>query len=194
MSTAPSLLPPNATPLEKRIAGSGFAAPAQIVPTLWDADTCPAALLPWLAWAESVDDWNAEWSEERQRAVIKASRAVHRLKGTPAAIKQALSARGQPDAEVIERYDNWKYDGSCLHDGTREYGGSLTWAVYKIILKRPLTQDQALLLEDSIKAVSRNCCQLAGFDYRQAAVRYNSTARYDGSYTHGLINTTREST
>lgn len=194
MSTAPSLLPPNATVLEKRIAASGFAPPTALIPSLWDADTCPEALLPWLGWAESVDDWNTEWSEDRQRAVIKSSRAVHRIKGTPAAIKQALAARGQADAEVIERYDNWKYDGNSLHDGTREYGGSLTWAVYKIILKHPITQDQATELENSIISVTRNCCRLAGFDYRQAAIRYNATARYDGSYTHGLINTTREST
>jgi phage tail P2-like protein len=176
MSTAPSLLPPNATPLEKRIAGSGFAAPAQIVPTLWDADTCPAALLPWLAWAESVDDWNAEWSEERQRAVIKASRAVHRLKGTPAAIKQALVARGQPDAEVIERYESAATGDS-----------SQAWAIYKVVLKHPVTRKQAWELQDGIAPVARNCCHFAGFDYLQAALLHNNQCKRDGSYTRGFI-------
>jgi len=185
----PTLLPPNATPLERRLTASGFAGAAGIVPTLWHPATCPARLLPWLAWAESVDDWNEEWSEERKRAVIAASRAVHRLKGTPAAIRQALAARGQEDAVIIERYDNWKFDGSSLYDGTRQYGGSLNWAVYKVILKRPITLDQAQALQQTIAGVTRNCCHLVGFDYQQAALRYNATARYDGSYTHGLITT-----
>lgn len=166
-----SLLPPNATALERRLAGSGFATPAGLVPGLWNADTCPAALLPWLAWAESVDDWNPAWSEERQRAVIQTSRAVHRLKGTVAAIKQALIARGQPDAEVVER--------------TRP---DTNWAIYKIILRQPITISQARELRASVVAVARNCCLLDGFDYVQAALLHNNFAHRNGSYTRGYIN------
>jgi phage tail P2-like protein len=167
MST-PSLLPPNATTLERRIAASGFVTPSGYVPTLWNADTCPAALLPWLAWAESVDDWNPAWSEERQRAVIKTSRAIHRLKGTVAAIKQALVARGQPDAEVVERNGQW--------------------AIYKVILKHPITVSQAKELKGSVVAVARNCCHLAGFDYVQASLLHNNFAKRDGNYTRGFVN------
>lgn len=176
MSTTPSLLPPNATVLEKRIAASGFTPPAALVPTLWDADTCPAALLPWLAWAESVEDWNAEWSEERQRAVIKASREVHRLKGTPSAITQALVARGQPDAKVIERY------ASAASSGDTE-----SWAIYKVVLTHPITRQQAAELQIGVISVARNCCHLAGFDYAQAALLHNNFAKRDGTYTRGFI-------
>jgi len=183
-----SLLPPNATPLEQRIAASASPAPAGLVPTLWDPATCPAHLLHVLAWAESVDDWDPTWPEGVQRAVIAASRAVHRRKGTPAAIKQALAARGQPDAVVLERFDNWQYDGSSAYNGVRQHGGSLNWAVYKILLKRPITLDQAAALQLAISQVTRNCCHLIGIDYSQAALRHNGAGRYDGSYTHGLIN------
>lgn len=183
-----SLLPPNSTPLERNIAASAGEAPVGIVPTLWNADTCPAHLLHVLAWAESVDDWDATWSIDRKRAVIKESRAIHRLKGTPSAIKRALAVRGQPDAVLLERYDNWKRDGSNDHDGTREHGGGLRWAVFKVILMRPITQDQAIAILTTIAQVTRNCCHLIGFDFTQAALRHNGNARRDGSYTRGLIN------
>ena len=48
-----SLLPRNATGAERAIEGA--TARVGAVPTpfrdLWNPDTCPAALLPWLAWA-----------------------------------------------------------------------------------------------------------------------------------------------
>lgn len=184
-----SLLPPNATVLERRIAESASTMPAGIVPALWNAATCPADQLHVLAWAESVDDWDPIWSEDRKRAVIAESRNVHRLKGTPAAIKRALAVRGQPDAVILERYDNWKRDGSSDHDGTRQHGGGLRWAVYKVILKRPITLDQAASIQTTIAQVTRNCCHLVGFDFSQAALRHDGTARRDGSFTRGLINT-----
>ncbi|MGT1842761.1 phage tail protein I, partial [Enterobacter hormaechei subsp. xiangfangensis] len=30
---------------------------------LWSPDDCPANLLPWLAWAFSVDRWDENWPE-----------------------------------------------------------------------------------------------------------------------------------
>ena len=69
MSDAPSLLPNNATPLERSLD----LFPVRIAPdpkriaTLWDAETCPAHLLPYLAWAFSVDDWQDDWPETQRR-------------------------------------------------------------------------------------------------------------------------------
>lgn len=37
---------------------------------LWNPDTCPANLLPWLAWSFSVDRWDDKWPEATKRAVI----------------------------------------------------------------------------------------------------------------------------
>jgi phage tail P2-like protein len=79
-----SLLPPNASPQEAAIEAATARIADVPVPnaSLWTPATCPAALLPWLAWALSVDEWDGTWPEERQRAVIAASVGVHRRKGT----------------------------------------------------------------------------------------------------------------
>ena len=61
---------------------------------VWNADTCPSNLLPWLAWAFSVDEWDAEWSDAQKRAAIKAAVAVQRYKGTIGAVREAMAALG----------------------------------------------------------------------------------------------------
>lgn len=68
---------------------------------LWDADSCPVALLPWMAWAYSVDQWDATWSHVQQREAIKRSVSIHRYKGTIGAVRDALDALGV-DAQVQE--------------------------------------------------------------------------------------------
>lgn len=96
MSDFAHLLPPNATPQERALSQT-MARLADSAPAcrgMWDPDTCPAQHLPWLAWALSVDDWNAAWSDAQKRAVIRASYAVHKHKGTVGAIRAALSALG----------------------------------------------------------------------------------------------------
>lgn len=90
------LLPPSATPQERALAET--AARVSTVPTpardLWNPDTCPVELLPWLAWAFSLDDWDVTWTEAQQRAAVKASYSVHRYKGTIGSVKDALQALG----------------------------------------------------------------------------------------------------
>lgn len=89
-----SLLPHNATPLERALEQVAVGALDLPVPTgdLWSPDKAPAALLPFLAWAVSVDDWDPDWTEDRKRKVIAASTAVHRLKGTAEGMRRALEA------------------------------------------------------------------------------------------------------
>lgn len=91
-----SLLPPNATALERN-ADTAVAARADGIDlspasAIWNPDTCPAHLLPWLAWAEGVDEWSSQWTEAMQRSVIKAQRLVRRKRGTKAAIVSAIEA------------------------------------------------------------------------------------------------------
>ncbi len=90
------LLPPSATPQERALAET--VARVSAVPTpardMWDPDTCPIELLPWLAWAFSLDDWDVTWTEAQQRAAVKASYGVHRHKGTIGSVKDALQALG----------------------------------------------------------------------------------------------------
>ena len=59
---------------------------------LWNVDTCPEHLLPWLAWAFSVEVWAHDWPEAIKRNVIRDAIAVHRTKGTRRAVELALAA------------------------------------------------------------------------------------------------------
>jgi len=98
-----SLLPPNATRLERDIESATERLGNVPVPidTLWDPQRCPAELLPWLAWALSVDEWDSTWPEDVQRATIAASIEIHRRKGTVWAVKRALAAL-DVSADLIE--------------------------------------------------------------------------------------------
>ena len=90
-----SLLPPGKTPLE--IALEGATAPRvspDQIRDLWDPLKCPEPLLPWLAWALSVDLWEDDWTEAEKRAVIDASIEVHRHKGTVSAMRRVTEALG----------------------------------------------------------------------------------------------------
>jgi phage tail P2-like protein len=99
------LLPPNATTAE--VAMSGAVARMSNVPVpvrdVWDAETCPASVLPWLAWAFSVDQWDSSWTEAQKRATIAASVSVHRYKGTIGAVREAIAALGV-DVDIQEWY------------------------------------------------------------------------------------------
>ncbi|GIX38020.1 MAG: phage tail protein I [Silanimonas sp.] len=105
----PSLLPPNATPAERALEGATARLADVSTPLrdLWNPDTCPAALLPWLAWALAVPGWQPDWSETAKRRAIARSIAVHRRRGTFGAVRRVLDALGF-EAEIVE----WFQDGS----------------------------------------------------------------------------------
>lgn len=96
MSECISLLPPNSTATE-RATECAVARMADLpVPlrSLWDPATCPAELLPWLAWAWSVDTWSDSWTIEQKRHVVASAYDVHRVKGTRHALQRALNSLG----------------------------------------------------------------------------------------------------
>ena len=101
-----SLLPPNATAAERAIESAMAKATDVPVPiaTLWDPQRCPVPLLPWLAWAMSVDDWDSAWPDSIKRSLIAGSFRIHRIKGTVAAIRQALAVLGV-EAELAEWFE-----------------------------------------------------------------------------------------
>lgn len=93
------LLPDIATPLEFELAGLSAAlddVDPDAIETLWDAWRCPAPLLPWLAWALSVDVWTDNWAEPVKRQAIADSPDYHRIKGTVQAVTSALALAGRP--------------------------------------------------------------------------------------------------
>lgn len=96
MSDSTTLLPPSASALERAAVQACAAAIALQVPIrdLWNPSTCPAALLPYLAWAFSVDRWDPAWSTATKRAVIAAAWGVHKRKGTIGAIRRVVEPLG----------------------------------------------------------------------------------------------------
>jgi phage tail P2-like protein len=89
-----SVLPRHSSFLERAIEQAGSLPARQDVPRVWNADTCPVGLLPWLAHALSVEGWSDSLSETVKRAVIRASIDVQRRKGTVYSVKTGLDALG----------------------------------------------------------------------------------------------------
>lgn len=107
--TRRSLLPGNASPLERRISevDSRLSDLPTNVDSVWDPASCPAELLPWLAWALSVDRWDEGWSESQKRQMVARSLAIHRHKGTPRAVREVIDLIFG-GGEIVEW---WKFDG-----------------------------------------------------------------------------------
>lgn len=126
-----SLLPPNASALDRAaeaVITDRLEAIAQPHRALWNPNTCPVALLPWLAWALSVDEWDAEWPEARQREAVLTAVELNRKRGTPWAVLRALAVHGFPDCEIIEYaafLKEWQASGGKYLDGSWQLSGQL---------------------------------------------------------------------
>lgn len=100
------LLPVGSSALE--VAAAQAAAEINRVPvplrTLWNASTCPVNLLPYLAWALSVDRWDFNWPEATKRSVIASSFFVHQHKGTISALRRVV----EPLGFLIEVKEWWE--------------------------------------------------------------------------------------
>lgn len=100
-----SLLPPNATRLERALeAGAARILDVDARADINDPMTCPAEVLPWLAWGSSVDSWDADWTEADKRAAVADSIALHRRKGTRMSVEQVL-ARYDHLARLVEWHE-----------------------------------------------------------------------------------------
>lgn len=97
------LLPHNSTPLERALATAcDLGVDPEIIRGVADSARCPVDFLPWLAWAMSVEGWEAAETEEQQRALIRQSIPIHKHKGTVGAIRRVLKAVG-----VTADYKEW---------------------------------------------------------------------------------------
>lgn len=91
-----TLLPSNATQLE-RLAAEGLAEIQRVpirIRELHNPETCGEDLLPYLAWARSVDRWDESWTVEIKRKVIANSYYVHAHKGTIGALRRVVEPLG----------------------------------------------------------------------------------------------------
>ncbi|MGR3897112.1 phage tail protein I [Pseudomonas sp. 1176_21] len=142
-----SLLPSNATALERQAALA--LAQLQRVPIplrdLVNPDRCPVPLLPYLAWAFSVDRWDSRWPETAKRAAIRSSFFIHSRKGTIGALRRVVEPLGYL-IEVVEWFETvpegvpgtFALKIGVLDTGiTEEMYQELTWLIDDA---RPLTR------------------------------------------------------
>ncbi|ELP5684245.1 phage tail protein I [Salmonella enterica] len=119
-----SLLPPSASGFMRSTEQASIRLDAIPVDLrkLWNPDECPVDLLPYLAWALSVDRWDKSWPEQTKRQVIKASWMVHRHKGTISALRNVVEPFGF-FLRVIEWWQNGEQPGTFrLEIGIQEHG------------------------------------------------------------------------
>jgi phage tail P2-like protein len=186
MNIATTLLPLNATDLEMAVAQTAARALPVPVNLMWNPETCPAAYLPWLAWALSVDEWDGGWAEERKREVIAASVEIHRTQGTVWAMRRALQIAGLGDAELVEQYGAQHYDGAISFDGQQTHAPQDHWAEYRVVLARPLTIEQADQVRRILEAAAPARCHLKALDFVQVQNLYDGVIQFDGAYSHGV--------
>ncbi len=148
-----NLLPPNATQLE-RLAAEALAQIERVpvpIRDLLNPDRCPVQLLPYLAWAFSVDRWDSTWSEATKRQVIKGSYFIHSRKGTIGALRRVVEPLGYL-IEIIEWFN------------TVPEGVPGTFALKVGVLDTGITEEMYQELErliDDAKPVTRHLTGLA---------------------------------
>lgn len=187
LTPSQQLLPPNRTALETALAGaSQISLSTDGLRHLWSALHSLGSLLPWLSWTLSVEAWHEAKSDDARRNLILTSIEVHRQKGTPWAIRLLVRALGFGEITIIERVGGLSYDGTAVHDGIYPHKpGADTWATYKIVLQRPITNQQANRIRTLLPSVAPARCHLVGLRYAATPNSYDGTSRYDGAYNHG---------
>lgn len=147
------LLPLGSTPLEKRAAEilkSAVENPI-VIADLINPDKCPVHLLPYLAWAFSVDKWDENWTDEVKRIAIKQSFFIHKRKGTINAVRRVVEPIG-----YMVNLKEWFNAVPMGEPGTF----SLTIEVPETGLNEQ-TYNELVRLVNDVKPVSRHLKQLA---------------------------------
>ncbi|ELN4141227.1 phage tail protein I [Klebsiella pneumoniae] len=150
-------------------------------------DIVDSSALPWLGeqFSLSGGGWELAESDDVRRMLIKAAIELHRYKGTPWSIREVIRRFGFGEVDLIEGTGRLSYDGNRSYNGLFVHGDAAAWAVYRVILKQPITNDQAAMLRQTLAAFAPARCHLASLEYQSVAIRYNNTAIHDGSYNHG---------
>lgn len=170
-----SLLPSNRTTLEQALALVSMENPdlPNVLRRMNSPDTCPVALLPWLAIQRSVDRWDPDWSEATKRKVIKESFEIHKRKGTVGALRRVAESLGY----VIDVEEWWQTTPE------REPG---TFALTVEVRNRGLTEkmcQELIQLIDDTKPVSRHMTLL------RLSLETTSTLRFGACVVEGEVTT-----
>lgn len=170
-----SLLPANSTNLE-RLAAEALAQIERIpvpIRDLVNPEKCPAELLPYLAWAWSVDRWDSTWSESTKRQVIKSAYFVHAHKGTIGALRRVVEPLG-----YLIRVREWWQETPEGVPGTFR----LDIGVLESGITEEMYESLTLLIDDA-KPVSRHLIGLAVSLETRAAIRFGATTTHGETVT-----------
>lgn len=146
-----SLLPHNSTRLERAIEAASDDVTPIPIREIYNPDTCPVALLPFLAWECSVDRWDEKWSEVAKRAAIRSSYYIHAHKGTIGALRRVV----EPLGYLIDVLEWWQ---------TVPEGVPGTFALKVGVLDTGITEEmyeELTWLIDDARPVSRHMTGLA---------------------------------
>ncbi|MDW0617589.1 phage tail protein I [Mannheimia haemolytica] len=153
MNTVKPLLPSGSSLLEKRAAECLQETVTNRIDfeNLINPHKCPVKLLPYLAWALSVDYWEEYWSEQQKRQAIIDSYHNHQRKGTVGAVRRIVESLGY-DFEIREWFKEKR---------ERQAG---TFRIFVELkdkgISEKIYQELERLLEDA-KPVSRHITELA---------------------------------
>lgn len=186
-----TLLPPSSSQLERDLERAILPRhdPAPIG-SIWDADSCPVEVLPWLAWAVGVEDWSPDWPEERKRAAVAEAIPSRMIRGTLAAVRRSLEAVGYSDARVIEHGEVqriWRESGGLTLEGDQELDGAYTlgsgelaipgmthhwaeWALDVEVLEGALRAEDQRMLREAAERHAPERSRLVALLYRIRAV------------------------
>jgi hypothetical protein len=164
-------------------ASRAFNLDPQILIDVTDPDLCPVEVLPFLAWAYSVDEWPEGASEAEKRAIIKASTTIHRYKGTLKSIKDMLAAAGYGSATVQAGADGLRRDGAVVRNRTVLYGGGMGWAEWSIVVSNSDALPSPELISLLIQTAPARC-RLVSVGYQKLFFRHNGVFTRDGSRSY----------
>lgn len=154
-------------------------------------------------------------TEQDKREVIKRAIELHRYKGTPWSIKEALKSIGYYNAVIQERLVNPVfYDGTFVHNGSQFYGPG-HWADFRVIIDlgstsgvTPQSAADAIVLINEYKNVRSRLrdvsyqatiqeyvtdlsedfvCNVEGDMVDAIGYYFDNTYLYAGTITHGVI-------
>lgn len=167
------LLPNSSTQLERDAAQALAQIERVAVPlrTLCNPWECPVELLPYLAWAFSVDRWSSAWSERAKRVAIARAYYIHSRKGTIGALRRVV----EPLGYLIEVREWWEEEPP---------GEPATFRLLIGVLDTGITEEmyqELTWLLDDAKPVSRHLIGLAigldvqGTEYVAASLTLGDT-------------------
>ncbi len=136
---------------------------------------CPASALPELAGQFDVlgwKGWNIAKTEQERRNLIRTAIKLHKYKGTPYSIKEALKSVGFGGATINEgatvgvvRDGTWKYNGFLKHDSAYWHN----WAFFQVVVNlgetKGITDDETAIVLELINEYKPARCVFEGVTF-----------------------------